>query len=133
MRNWVVLFSSATASGVYPGRTDARPSAIKKAAAADKLAYYEVDLKGVDNRDKLLEKLAQALGFPAYFGKNWDALNDCLTDLAWHPASGYVILLKKFAYFAETCPAETATAGEIFETAAQYWKHKGVPFYIILD
>ena len=28
------------------------------------------------------DALAQAFGFPAYYGRNLDALHDCLTDIA---------------------------------------------------
>ncbi|QDU81619.1 Barstar (barnase inhibitor) [Polystyrenella longa] len=30
-----------------------------------------------------LDHLAEVLEFPSYFGRNWDALSDCLTDLSW--------------------------------------------------
>ena len=36
---------------------------------------------GVHKKRTLLGVLARGLGFPAYFGWNWDALNDCLTTL----------------------------------------------------
>lgn len=32
------------------------------------------------NKDTLLTSIAKACDFPAYFGHNWDALWDCLTD-----------------------------------------------------
>lgn len=32
------------------------------------------------NKDTLLTNIAKACDFPAYFGHNWDALWDCLTD-----------------------------------------------------
>ncbi len=41
----------------------------------------------------LLEELAQALGFPAHFGRTWDALEDCLTDLGWLPGAGYRLVV----------------------------------------
>ncbi|MBW3570984.1 MAG: barstar family protein [Gemmatimonadetes bacterium] len=37
----------------------------------------------VAGKRELLEYMAERLDFPAYFGYNWDALSDCLKDLAW--------------------------------------------------
>ena len=33
--------------------------------------------------EQLLQALYQSLWLPGYFGFNWDALHDCLTDLSW--------------------------------------------------
>ena len=35
------------------------------------------------DHDGLLDALARTLEFPAYFGRNWDAAWDCLTELDW--------------------------------------------------
>jgi hypothetical protein len=133
MPDWGALFSSFEGSGVYPAVPGTRTALIRNAAVAGKLDYTEADLKGTVDKKGLLEKISRALDFPSYFGMNWDALNDCLTDMGWKPAAGYVVLLKKFTAFAEKCPGEEETAREIFVASAEYWKQKGVPFYIILS
>ena len=41
----------------------------------------------------LFAEFAQALKFPDYFGHNWDAMEECLADLEWLPAKGYILLV----------------------------------------
>ncbi|GAA5151280.1 MULTISPECIES: barstar family protein [Amycolatopsis] len=44
--------------------------------------------------DKLstLDAIAEALSFPDWFGRNLDALYDCLTDLSWLPSGEHVLV-----------------------------------------
>jgi hypothetical protein len=42
-------------------------------------------------KQELLRQLARDLLFPDYFGENWDALIDCLSDLSWNQAPEAVI------------------------------------------
>lgn len=41
----------------------------------------------------LCEEFARALRLSDYFGRNWDALEECLADLEWLPAKGYILLI----------------------------------------
>lgn len=43
--------------------------------------------------DKLLREFAAVLHFPPYFGHNFNALEDCLTDLSWTGVSAYVLVV----------------------------------------
>ena len=40
-----------------------------------------LDGRALDSREALHQALSALLAFPAYYGKNLDALHDCLTDL----------------------------------------------------
>jgi RNAse (barnase) inhibitor barstar len=41
----------------------------------------QLDGSLIDDKATFLAAVAEALAFPAYFGMNWDALNDCLRDV----------------------------------------------------
>lgn len=56
-------------------------------------AFEQVDLVGVDDKKALMRRLADQLHFPEYFGHNWDAVADCLTDMA-PEAPGVILRLK---------------------------------------
>jgi hypothetical protein len=131
VEDWAEWFGSYVNSGVYRVK-QAAGSDIKNAAQAHGLEFTVVDLSGVKDKMAFLKKMAVALGFPAYFGMNWDAFNECLTDMAWRPAAGYVILLDNYASFARKTRADARVAGRIFDSSAQYWKQQKVRFYVIL-
>ena len=40
------------------------------------------DFARLDTPDAVYDYLTEELAFPAYFGRNLDALHDCLTDIA---------------------------------------------------
>lgn len=42
-----------------------------------------LDGEKLKSKEQLLIVLKEALHFPDYFGFNWDALQDCITDLSW--------------------------------------------------
>jgi len=41
----------------------------------------------------IYDEFAAALQFPYYFGENWPALDECIADLEWLPADGYLICI----------------------------------------
>jgi hypothetical protein len=44
------------------------------------------------SKAELFDRLAVGLGFPPYFGHNWDALEECLGDLNWLKAERVVLI-----------------------------------------
>ena len=44
-----------------------------------------MDLSGCKYADSIHETIRKAFGFPAYYGKNWDAFWDCIQDFFFDP------------------------------------------------
>ena len=73
-------------------------------------------------RAALFAEVAAALQFPWYFGDNWDALDECLADLDWLPAHGYVLFILDAAEVLKSeTPAERQIFWSILERAAKEW------------
>ena len=51
-------------------------------------------------------------------GPNWDAFKDCLSDMSWQQADGYVLLLEGWQDFAGSAPAAIKVARSILQDAA---------------
>lgn len=92
-----------------------------------------LDLADCTDKASLLECFASALAFPDWFGRNWDALSDCLTDLSWLPAQHYRIELAQPQGLRTAAPEALATALEILGEAAEFWAGEGVVFEFALS
>jgi RNAse (barnase) inhibitor barstar len=72
-------------------------------------------------KSRLFQECAAALQFPWYFGENWDALNDCLTDFPWLPSQRYALVLTRTESVLEQDERSFATMVGVFASAAEYW------------
>jgi len=74
----------------------------------------------------MLAAIARPLDFPDWFGGNWDALEDCLTDLSWRKASARVILLS------DAVPGDDlGILQDVLASAAEYWRERGEVFFAV--
>ena len=112
-------------SGVYKS---SRSDEILEAARGSKLLVAHIDLAGVAGKQALLGRIAKALAFPAWFGGNWDALEECLSDLSWSAASGHVLL---FEGAANVAAEERGMLVDILAAAASARAGRGRPFFAV--
>jgi len=125
------LLPRAASAGIYhmPFAADL---ALEEASESLDYPMLRVELARVTDKDGFLEAVGKALDFPDWYGHNWDALADCLTDLSWMPADGYVIILDHADAFASASPPDFATALSVFQDAADTWREDGVPFWTLV-
>ena len=91
-----------------------------------------IDLATCGDKASFLERTAEALAFPAWFGQNWVAFFDCVADLSWRPARGYVLLLENAETMRRDAPEALDTALAILGDAASAWESRGVPFRVFV-
>jgi hypothetical protein len=94
--------------------------------------------------DAFFDEVGAALRLPDYFGRNWPALHECLTDLSWLPGDRYAIVvagaqrlfeddafdsLRTFLELIRRAGASWAAAANLDKP----WGHGSVPFHVVLQ
>lgn len=129
--HYQTLFNSVANTGVYhlpQGNIDD----LMAGAEAAGCLVQRVDLRDARTRDEALDAIGQQLGFPDWFGHNFDALNDCLLDMGWRPAEGYVIILDHCDGIHARAESDFVTLMHTFQNAAVEWREQGVPFWCLI-
>jgi RNAse (barnase) inhibitor barstar len=125
-----LLADPAQAGAYFIDARDAR--ALADAAAELDYAVAHVDFAGCAGKDDALQRIARALRFPEWFGGNWDALNDCVNDMSWWPAPGYLLLIEHAGAWQSQYTDEATILIEILNDAAQDWAKARVAFWALL-
>lgn len=122
--------ADAAACGVF--HLAREPYEIERAAREAGLACHRIDIHHAHGKNDFLALLAKAMAFPDWFGGNWDALADCLTDLSWQTAPGHAIVLEKAKHFGSGHVEEFNAAIEVLQHAAACWRDAGKPFWVFI-
>lgn len=85
------------------------------------IVTHEIDCSSINSEEDLFDRFAETLNFPDYFGKNWNALWDMLTDLSWLPEKNRVIILDNISHIGRQEPYMVNLMFEYLRDAAVYW------------
>ena len=98
------------------------------------LGFYigTIDGKAAADEMALIAAIDQAFQFPGYFGKNWNAVDECLADLSWLSATGYLCLLLSNVELAKSNQRVYPLFLDVFQTAAASWQDNSIPFKLLL-
>lgn len=125
------MLANAALGGIYHLPSSGVES-LQQAAESLDFACIRIDLHESGDLAFALAELGGRLGFPPWYGANLDALNDCLTDLSWLEAPGYVLIISG----ADTLHAQGepfARVNQVFEAAIQEWRSQSIPFWVFYD
>lgn len=83
-------------------------------------------------KQQVLASIAEAFHFPRHFGKNFDALADCLTDLPYQagPQPGFLVVLEQLPNTPKFDKEARETLLDVFRDAADFWAEKKVAFRV---
>ncbi len=92
--------------------------------------FLYANLAQAQSKQDVLDTIAEAFMFPAHFGKNLDALYDCMTDPVHKsgPQPGFVVVLEQIPANAKFDKEAREQLLDIFRDTADYWSERKVPF-----
>jgi|SRR5215831_3366562 len=99
-----------------------------------------IDGRRCRTKAAFLAEAAQALAFPEDAGRNWDAFEECLADLEWLPAKGYLVIITDAGALLCESEDDYDTFVEIVEDVGREWAapregesaRPAVPFHVCL-
>jgi RNAse (barnase) inhibitor barstar len=100
--------------------------------AAEQLGqhFLYANLGAAQTKQDVLDTIAADFTFPSHFGKNFDALYDCLTDPIYKAGQqvGFILVLEHIPVTSKFDKETREQLLDIFRDAADYWHDRKTPF-----
>ncbi len=100
--------------------------------AAQQLGHHFLyaNLADAQSKQDVLDMIGAQFTLPSHFGKNFDALYDCMTDPLHKsgPQPGFVVVLEQIPTNARFDKEAREQLLDIFRDTADYWNDRKVPF-----
>jgi RNAse (barnase) inhibitor barstar len=126
--------AQATLKGVRPNIVQSirafRVQDLQDAARALGHHFLYANLATAQSKQDVLDLIAQQFILPAHFGKNFDALYDCMTDPVHKsgPQPGFIVVLESIPTNPKFDKEAREQLLDIFRDTAEYWAERKVPF-----
>ncbi|MFG2891468.1 barstar family protein [Streptomyces sp. NPDC048248] len=132
-RPLAAVLDGSTPAGVLPWPPDRAVSDALCAARDAGWSGATLDLEGVLDKDGFMARCARSLRLPDWFGRNWDALADCLTDLSWCPTDrGRLLVMTGWQGYAAAAPEDWSIVEGVLADAVGYWRGTDTALAVIM-
>jgi RNAse (barnase) inhibitor barstar len=103
---------------------------LQEAATALGHHFLYANLGQAQSKQDVLDTIAAQYTFPSHFGKNFDALYDCMTDLVHKSGQqpGFIVVLEHIPANSKFDKEAREQLLDIFRDAADYWADRKIPF-----
>jgi len=83
---------------------------------------FKLDGRNMIDKAAILEEFASALSLPDYFGRNWDALEECLSDPdLFKGCQGCELFIEHAEHLGEADAPARKTLLDILESVSRGW------------
>jgi len=105
---------------------------LQSEAAGSGQHFLYAHLGQATTKTEVLAAIGRTFHFSRAFGKNFDAMRDCLTDLTCKagPQPGFVVVLEQLPNTVQFDREARETLLDVFRDAADFWADKGVAFRV---
>jgi hypothetical protein len=93
---------------------------------------FSLDLSKACDCAALLKTVADCLHFPEWYGDNWDALTDCLCDMSWSEADGYLLIIKGGKLIQSNDSDSLSMFISVLEETSSFWKTQNIEFWALV-
>ena len=103
---------------------------LMQAAQAAGQHFLYANVGAAQSKQEVLEAIAEAFTFPSHFGKNLDALYDCMTDLVHKSGAqpGFVVVLDQLPDNPRFDREAREQLLDVFRDAADFWGERRIAF-----
>jgi RNAse (barnase) inhibitor barstar len=124
------LLAGHTSPGVYHWSSATDPDAVAHAAQRAGWRFVALDTWQVDDKEGFLDACRRAFDLPDWFGQNFDALDDALTDVRAADGAGVLVLWDGWAPLARSHRRVFDVALSVFSDRVDF--ERGGAFAVLL-
>lgn len=130
MSGLAALLAGHNPPGLYQWHSAAQVADVQHAVDHAGWDFAYLDGWAVEDKDSFLGAIAKALDFPDYFGANFDAMADCLSDVTASGKDGVLLLWDGWSPLARHDEAAFETAQSVLRSRVE--GEQGCKFAVVL-